>query len=164
MGTSQRRVAAGRALAGIAAVVAILAGFAFFSGATTQAQQPTPTRASPYINPDLGLPTFNPGVSPRSGCVFPQRNDQQQLSDPGTANRNVHVDACLFAGSTNDENRCTQSGWQVRGIAGDREFHARFNNTTTVGWQFVTFCYDPEANGCADTSVKALVAIYWGPN
>lgn len=65
---------------------------------------------------------------------------------------------------SSDGNRCTQSGWQVRGIAGDREFHARFNNTTTVGWQFVTLCHDPEANGCADTSVKALVAIYWGPN
>ncbi len=55
-----------------------------------------PGRAASYINPDAGAATENPDVDRDSGCDDPDQRDAQQLSDPGTANRNVHNDACLF--------------------------------------------------------------------
>ena len=39
---------------------------------------------------------------------------------------------------------CFQSGYQEKGTPGDLEFHARLNNTTTVGTQAVVWCYDPD--------------------
>lgn len=46
--------------------------------------------------------------------------------------------------------RCFQSGYQEKGVAGDLEFHARLNNTTTAGRQSVVWCYDPDRDGCSD--------------
>ena len=161
-----------------------------------------PSRAVSYINPDTGAATANPDVDPNSSCFSPDRYDRQPLSDPGTANRNVHNDACFFgyrSGSRkldapatfesrgvgfisacpdpdgagpkvailSDSNgdgrndRCFQSGYQEKGIAGDEEFHARMNNSTTVGRQSVTWCYDPDANGCSDEWVKDRITIDW---
>ncbi len=59
----------------------------------------TPVRASAYVRNDAGLATFNPDVNPSSNCATPDSDDVQALSDPGTTNRNVHVDACLFSGA-----------------------------------------------------------------
>ncbi len=59
--------------------------------------------------------------------------------------------------------RCTQSGYQQKGIAGDKEFHARMNNTNMPGYQSVTFCYDPERNGCADAKYQDGIFINWIP-
>ncbi len=53
-------------------------------------------RASSYINPDVGMPTFNPDVTPGSNCYRPDQSDKQQFSTAGTTNRNVHNDACFL--------------------------------------------------------------------
>lgn len=58
---------------------------------------PAPARAQAYIRADSGLATFNPDVNPNSSCATPDQDDLQQLSDPGSTARNVHVDACLFS-------------------------------------------------------------------
>ena len=165
----------------------------------------TGLRARSYINPDIGAATANPDVDPGSSCGNPDRTDNQRLSDPGTANRNVHNDACFFesdgwsSGSrkvdapatyessgvgfisacpdpdgagpkfalTRDRNGdgmidfCFQSGYQEKGIAGDLEFHARLNNTTTAGTQTVVWCYDPDRDGCSDERAKDRIQIYW---
>lgn len=61
-----------------------------------------------------------------------------------------------------DRKRCFQSNFQQnKGAAGDREFHARLNNTTTPGTQRVVWCYDPERNGCSDARVKSTVSVNW---
>lgn len=172
--------------------------------------QDRPDRAVSYINPDTGTATVNPDVDPNSSCFAPDRADTQKLSDAGTANRNVHNDACFFGRSssywgggsgsstkldapatfesrgvgvisacpdpdgagpkfavlkdTNGDGRkdfCFQSGYQEKGIAGDMEFHARMNNTTTTGTQTVTWCYDQDQNGCSDEYVKDKIQINW---
>lgn len=52
--------------------------------------------AASYINPDTGAATENGDVDPNSSCFRPDQHDQQRFSDPGTANRNVHNDACFL--------------------------------------------------------------------
>lgn len=52
--------------------------------------------AASYINPDTGAATENGDVDPNSNCFRPDQHDQQRFSDPGTANRNVHNDACFL--------------------------------------------------------------------
>lgn len=164
-----------------------------------------PDRAVSYINPDTGAATANPDVAANSSCFAPDRFDVQRLSDPGTANRNVHNDACFFgssrdSGSTtkldapatyqatgvgfisacpdpdgagpkfavlSDTNgdgrndRCFQSGYQMKGMAGDMEFHARLNNSTAEGRQTVVWCYDNDQNGCSDEYVRDTIRIDW---
>ncbi|WP_448642367.1 hypothetical protein [Geodermatophilus sp. URMC 63] len=157
-------------------------------------------RAASYINRDTGAATENPDVNRGSSCADPDQYDQQRLSDPGTANRNVHNDACFLdrqgqkvngpasfqssgigfisacpdpdgAGpeysrlsDTNRDGRndlCFQSSYQRTGAAGDREFHARMNNTSTAGTQYVVWCADADANGCRDEWVKDNITIRW---
>ncbi|MBM7804953.1 hypothetical protein JOD57_000790 [Geodermatophilus bullaregiensis] len=65
---------------------------------------------------------------------------------------------------TNGDGRndlCFQSSYQMTGAAGDLEFHARFNNSTTAGTQYVVWCADADANGCRDERVKDDVTIKW---
>lgn len=57
---------------------------------------------------------------------------------------------------------CTQSGYQSKGIDGDREYHARMNSTTPGG-QVVLFCHDANANGCFDERVLSVTVIVWLP-
>jgi Zn ribbon nucleic-acid-binding protein len=158
----------------------------------------TAARASSYINRDTGMATENPDVEQGSNCANPDRSDNQQLSTTGTTNRNVHNDACLFAGSretvstvdgpatfestgvgvisacpdpdgagpktatlSGDGKRCHQTGYQEKGTPGDLEFHVRLNNSTTPGEQRVTFCSDPDTDGCADETVKQTITINW---
>lgn len=165
----------------------------------------TTLKAVSYINPDTGAATANPDVDPASSCATPDRYDVQRLSDPGTANRNVHNDACFLKdGGYGSEARkvdapasyvstgtgfisacpdpdgagpkyallqdrngdgrndfCFQSGYQEKGIAGDREFHARLNNSTTAGSQTVVWCYDPDRDGCGDERAKDRITIDW---
>ena len=157
-------------------------------------------RAASYINPDTGAATANPDVDPNSSCYNPDQRDDQRLSDPGTANRNVHNDACFLddrgnkvdgpasfqsfgvgfisacpdpdgAGpkvarltDTNGDGRndlCFQSGYQEKGVAGDFEFHARPNNTSMTGSQYVVWCADADRNGCRDEDVKDDIKIEW---
>ena len=58
---------------------------------------------------------------------------------------------------------CYQSGYQSKGTAGDTEYHARLNNYVGMktGEQRVTFCYDPDSNGCADENVKDRLCSQW---
>lgn len=157
-------------------------------------------RAASYINRDTGAATENPDVNQGSSCFNPDQRDDQRLSDPGTANRNVHNDACFLdnrgnkvngpasfqsfgvgfisacpdpdgAGpefailrDTNGDGRndlCFQSSYQRKGIAGDFEFHARLNNTSMVGTQYVVWCADADRNGCRDEDLKDDITIEW---
>ncbi len=156
-------------------------------------------RASSYINPDTGAATANPDVDPNSSCFRPDQYDRQRFSDAGTANRNVHNDACFLKdgikvdGPASFESRgvgfisacpdpdgagpkvavlsdrngdgradqCFQSGFQMKGVAGDREFHARMNNTGMPGTQTVTWCSDPDRDGCSDEWNKSTIRIDW---
>ncbi len=57
---------------------------------------------------------------------------------------------------------CFQSGYQLRGVAGDLEFHARLNNNTaTAGTQVVTWCSDADRDGCADERNRSSIRIDW---
>lgn len=147
-----------------------------------------------YINPDIGLATFNPDVASTSECVSPDANDTQRLSAPGSTANNVHNDACLVkkgkpfdtlvsyeisgVGSfnacpdpdgagpktgavTNGGKRCHLTGYQETGMDGDEEYHARINNTSEPGTSTVTFCADPENNGCGDAKAKQQVQVLW---
>lgn len=79
--------------------------------------------------------------------------------DPDGAGPKVAVLSDTNGDGRND--RCFQSGYQEKGMAGDNEFHARLNNTTTPGTQSVTWCYDPNKNGCGDEYVKDQITINW---
>lgn len=162
-----------------------------------------PRRAVSYINADTGAATQNDNIDPNSSCFDPDRYDEyQKLSDPNTANRNVHNDACFFGSRYSDtkvdgpasfDSRgvgyisacpdpdgagpkfaftrdrtgdgkadfCFQSGYQEKGMAGDKVFHARMNNFSTTGTQSVRWCYDADRNGCSDEDVRDRIAINW---
>ena len=65
---------------------------------------------------------------------------------------------------TNGDGRndlCFQSSYQKTGAAGDFEFHARFNNTSMAGTQYVVWCADADADGCRDERVKDDITIRW---
>ncbi|MDQ3043901.1 MAG: hypothetical protein M3R06_01940 [Chloroflexota bacterium] len=62
--------------------------------------------------------------------------------------------------ATNTGTRCTQTGFQTTGMAGDTEYHIRLNSFV-AGTQTVVFCYDPELNGCGDAQVKDQIVITW---
>ncbi len=157
-------------------------------------------RAASYINPDTGAATENPDVNRNSSCTNPDQRDKQRLSDPGTANRNVHNDACFlddkgekvngpasfqssgvgFISACPDpdgagpeysrlsdvdgdgrNDLCFQSSYQRTGAAGDREFHARLDNTAMPGTQYVVWCADADADGCRDEEVADDTSIRW---
>lgn len=61
-----------------------------------------------------------------------------------------------------DKKSCFQSGYQEKGTAGDKEFHARLNDTSTAGTQTVVWCYDPNRNGCSDESaLRSTIRVNW---
>ena len=66
-----------------------------------------------------------------------------------------------------DSKRCFQSGYQDKfnadgsPTAGNKEFHARMNNSTTTGRQTVVWCSDRNNNGCDDEWNKNTVRIDW---
>lgn len=59
--------------------------------------------------------------------------------------------------------RCFLTGYQESGGAmdGDLEYHARVNNDSRPGSSFVTFCGDPDDNGCGDARAKDQIEIRW---
>lgn len=84
--------------------------------------------------------------------------------DPDAVPNGVNGPKTAVVKDTNGDGRndlCTQSGYQVKGTAGDREYHARLNNSTSPGQQRVIFCYDPDGDGCLDESVRSQIAIGW---
>lgn len=59
--------------------------------------------------------------------------------------------------------RCSLSGYQTTGMAGDMEYHARINNTDQPGTTTVMFCADADNNGCTDEKVKNQIQVLWQP-
>ena len=141
-----------------------------------------------YINPDTGKETENPGVAGGSGCDAPVQADTMALGDEASGAGNVHVDACLFSGSdrvdvkaafevtgvgvvsacpdadkegpktaVKTDDRCVQDGFEQA----NSEYHVRVVSAT-AGVQTVTFCADPEGNGCSDATDTSAVRITWG--
>ena len=56
---------------------------------------------------------------------------------------------------------CFQSSYQQTGKAGDLEFHARLNNDSKPGTQYVVWCADADRDGCRDERVKDDIRIEW---
>ena len=84
-------------------------------------------RASSYINPDAGAATANPDVNQNSSCFNPDRYDMQPFSTAGTANRNVHNDACFL----------DYNGMKLDGPA----------SFQSSGVGFISACPDPDGAG-----------------
>jgi len=62
-----------------------------------------------------------------------------------------------------DRTRCVQSGFETGGAngdAGDGEYHIRLVSAT-AGTQDVTFCADPEGDGCANATSTDAISITW---
>lgn len=140
-----------------------------------------------YVNPDTGKETENPGVG-ASDCDSPVQSDTMALGDEASGKGNVHVDACLFDGTTRVD---TKAAFEVSGVgtiaacpdadkdgpktatksadsclqdgfeAANEEYHVRVVSAT-AGLQTVTFCADPEGNGCGDAESTSTVRITWG--
>lgn len=80
--------------------------------------------------------------------------------DPDGAGPKVAVLTDTNKDGRND--RCFQSGYQQKAIAGDLEFHARMNNNTAAaGTQYVTWCSDSDRDGCSDEWNKNSIRINW---
>ena len=62
--------------------------------------------------------------------------------------------------ATNTGSRCTMTGYQETGLAGDFEYHARMNSQTP-GTQTVVFCLDVNGDGCAGETIIDAITITW---
>lgn len=141
-----------------------------------------------YVNPDTGKETENPGVPAGSECESPTQADTMALGDEASGKGNVHIDACLFDGSTRVD---TKAAFEVSGVGtvaacpdadkegpktatksadsclqdgyedANQEYHVRVVSAT-AGLQTVTFCADPEGNGCGDAESTSTIRITWG--
>jgi hypothetical protein len=146
-------------------------------------------RPSAYINPDKGMATENRDVAASSECETPVRSDTQPLGDEASGSGNVHVDACLFGAG--DMRVDTQAAFTVSGVgvisgcpdpdkegpqtskktgdtcvlsnfeAANSEYHVRVVSGT-AGQQTVSFCADPEGDGCGNAEQTSTVRIAWG--
>ena len=146
-------------------------------------------RPSAYVNPDKGMPTENPNVAASSECETPERSDTQPLGNEADGKGNVHVDACLFDAS--DKRVDTQAAFTVSGVgviaacpdpdkegpqtskktgdscvlsnfeAANSEYHVRVVSGT-AGQQTVSFCADPEGDGCGNAESSSTVRVTWG--
>ncbi len=61
----------------------------------------------------------------------------------------------------NQGKRCYLTGYQETGMAGDEEYHTRTNSDGRTGEAVITFCHDPNDNGCRDAKVKDKISIIW---
>lgn len=135
------------------------------------------------------MATENPNVAASSECETPVRRDTQPLGNEADGTGNVHVDACLFDAS--DQRVDTQAAFTVSGVgiisgcpdpdkegpqtskktgstcvlsnfeAANREYHVRVV-AGTAGQQTVSFCADPEGDGCGNAESVSTVRIAWG--
>ena len=169
----------------IALAAVFVAGGSLLAAAPSSAAGERPVA---YVNPDTGKETENPGVPTTSECESPVQADTMALGDEATGKGNVHVDACLFAGSDRVD---TKAAFETTGVgvvaacpdsdkegpktstkspsqclqdgfeAANSEYHVRVVSAT-AGLQTVRFCADPEGNGCADATDVSTVRITWG--
>ncbi|HEV2810817.1 MAG TPA: hypothetical protein VGV93_10540 [Acidimicrobiales bacterium] len=79
--------------------------------------------------------------------------------DPDGAGPKVAVLSDRNGDGRND--LCFESGYQMKGMAGDLEFHARLDNTGMAGTQYVTWCSDADRDGCSDEWSSSRVRIDW---
>ena len=91
-------------------------------------------RAVSYINNDRGTPTNNVDVADNSSCATPDRYDMQAYSTTGTANRNVHNDACFLDGGGNKVGRGIGATYESRGVG------------------FISACPDPDLTPATGTN------------
>lgn len=62
-----------------------------------------------------------------------------------------------------DRTLCVLSGFEeggANGAAGDGEYHARITSAS-AGTQTVTFCADPEGDGCANAGATDAITVNW---
>ncbi len=67
------------------------------------------------------------------------------------------------ATNSTDRKLCVQSGFETggaNGAAGDGEYHVRLVSATP-GTQTVTFCADPEGDGCANATATSTITVTW---
>lgn len=168
-------------------------GFGFVSARAQPVEpQAAPGRVVGYVRQDPGKTIFNPNVNDNSSCETPDRADAQRVSSPGTFDRQVHLDGCLFRGAALTNGRATfessgvgyvlvcpdpdndgphtsrisdikQRCYESSYQPSNHEFHVRLNNNTGPGIQTIRFCYDPDNNGCADETLVDRVTIRWVP-
>jgi hypothetical protein len=168
----------------LAAALALAPALALAAPAAAQSD----ARPVAYVNPDRGKDTDNPNVADGSECETPVQSDTQPLGDEASGKGNVHVDACLFDGTTRVD---TQAAFTVSGVgtiagcpdpdkegpqtstktgstcvlssfeAENSEYHVRVVSAT-AGQQTVAFCADPEGDGCANAASTSTVRITWG--
>ena len=88
------------------------------------------------------------GVGYISACPDPDGAGPEyaKLSD---TNRDGRMDLCF------------RSSHQKTGRAGDLEFHARLDNDSKRGTQYVVWCADADRDGCRDERVKDDIRIEW---
>lgn len=86
-------------------------------------------RAVSYINPDIGAATANPDVNQNSSCYNPDRSDDQQFSNPGATNKNVHNDACFLDDRGNKVGNGIGATFETRGVG------------------YISACPDPDGAG-----------------
>ncbi len=104
---------------------------------------------------DAGMKIDGPATFQSRGVGF-----ISACPDPDGAGPKVAVLSDTNADGRND--RCFQSGYQMKGTAGDLEFHARMNNNTGMaGTQYVTWCSDSNRNGCDDEWNRSSIRIDW---
>jgi hypothetical protein len=182
---SVRRTPARRAAGALTALACAAAPVLLLAPAASAAGE----RPSAYVNPDKGMATENPDVAESSECETPVRSDTQPLGNEADGKGNVHVDACLFGAG--DERVDTQAAFTVSGVgvisgcpdpdkegpqtskktgstcvlsnyeAANEEYHVRVVSST-AGQQTVTFCADPEGDGCGNADQVSTVRVAWG--
>jgi hypothetical protein len=170
----------------LAAALALAPALALASPAAAQSGELRPVI---YVNPDKGKPTENPNVAASSECETPVQSDTQPLGDEASGSGNVHFDACLFDGANMRTD--TQAAFTVSGVgviaacpdpdkegpqtsmktgtscvlsnfeAANSEYHVRVVSAT-AGTQTVTFCADPEGDGCDNAAATSVGRVTWG--
>lgn len=90
------------------------------------------------------------GVGTITACPDPDgMDDPANMVDDKTA-------MLSDANGDGGNDRCVLSGYEDA----NTEYHTRLISTT-AGTQTVTFCADPEGNGCADAAATNIITINW---